>query len=152
MRSFLMVTGLAALLASTSTAFAVDGPGNSGSTDADRNRIILANDGRNESWDQHNDLPWLNGQNPSGGHDRGWQNDNRFSAPGWGWGWGGYQQHRPLPKQVIRDRLRDQRFHDFEDWQFRDGYYRVRAEDRYGHDVRLLINAFNGRILSIRRD
>jgi hypothetical protein len=145
MRSFLMITGLAALLASTSAAFAVDGPGNSGSADADRNRIILANDDRNESWGQHNNLPWLNGQN------RGWQNDDRRSGAHWGWD-GGYQQHRPLPKQVIRDRLRDQRFHDFEDWRFRDGYYRVRAEDRYGHDVRLVINAFNGRILSIRRD
>jgi hypothetical protein len=149
MRSFLMITGLAALLASSSAAFAADGPGNSGRIGADRNRIILANDDRNESWSHRSDLPWLNGQNPYGGYNRGWQDDHRYGAPGWGWG---YQQHRPLPKQVIRDRLRDQRFHDFEDWQFRDGYYRVRAEDRYGRDVRLVINAFNGRIVAVRRD
>jgi len=150
MRSFLMIAGLAALLASTSAAFAVDGPGNNGGTGADRNRIILANDDRNESWGQQNDLPWHTGQSPNGGYNHDWQDDHRYAEPGWGWR--GYQQHRPLPKQVIRDRLHDQRFHNFENWQYRDGYYRVRAEDRYGHDVRLVINAFNGRILSIRRD
>jgi len=153
MRSFLMTAGLATLLASTSAVFAADGPGNSGSTGADRNQIILADDDRNDSWGQRGDMPWRNGQNPYGGYNRGWQDDNRYAAPGWGWGWGGgYQQYRPLPKEVIRDRLLDQRFHNFEDWRFRDGYYRLRAEDRHGHDVRLVVDAFNGRIVAIRRD
>jgi hypothetical protein len=150
MRSFLMIAGLATLLASTSATLAADGPGNSGNIGTDRSRIILADNDRYQSWDRRGDLPWLNGQNPYGSYNRGWQDDHRNAAPGWGWG--GYQQHRPLPRQVICDRLVDQRFHNFGDWRFKDGYYRLRAEDRHGHDVRLIVDPFSGRVISVQRD
>lgn len=157
MRTFLMIAGFAGLLASTSAAFAADGPGNSGRIGDDPNRIVLADNDRSDDWGQRNDMPWLNPQRPYGSdHNPGWQGQgyDRYPTPGWSNGGYGYgnQRYQPLPKPIIRARLQHQQFHDFSDWRFKDGYYRVRAEDRYGRDVKLIVDAFNGRIVNVRRD
>ena len=149
MRTFLMIAGLAGLLASSATAFAADGPGNSDRNAGDRNRIVLADNDRSDEWGRQNNLPWSNPQGPGGyGYNSGWQDSGRYQ-PGWGYG---YQQHQPLPRQVIRARLQHQQFRDLSNWRFKDGYYRVNAEDRYGHDVRLTVDAYSGQIVKVRRD
>jgi hypothetical protein len=154
MRTFLMIAGLAGLLASTSAAFAADGPGNSGRVGSEQTRIILADGYRSDDWGQRNDRPWLIPQGPYGSNPA-WNGPgyNHYPAPGWSnGGYGQWQRYQPLPKQIIRDRLRYQQFHDFSDWRLKDGYYRVRAEDRYGRDVKLIVDAYNGRIVTVRRD
>jgi hypothetical protein len=156
MRIFLTIAGLAGLLASTSAAMAADGPGNNDRNASNRNQIILIDDHRSDDWGQRNDRPWFNPQGPYGsGHNPAWNGPGygQYPAPGWSnGGYGQWQRYQPLPTQVIRDRLRDQQFHDFNDWRFENGYYRVRAEDRYGRDVKLIVDAYNGRIVNVRRD
>lgn len=156
MRSFLMIAGLAGLLASTSAAFAAGGPGNSDRNPGQQNPIVLAHD--QSEWGQQNDRPWLSPQGPyDSSRYPAWNGPgyDRYPSPGWNGGYGygyGQYQYQPLPRPVIKLRLQRQQFHDFSDWRFKDGYYRVRAEDRYGRDVKLIVDAFNGRIVSIRRD
>jgi hypothetical protein len=149
MRTFLMIAGLAGLLASSTAAFAASGPGNSDHTGNDQNRIVLADNGRSDDWGRPNNLPWNNPQGPgSYGYNSGWQ-DSGHNQPSWGYG---HQQYQPLPRQVIRARLQHQQFRDLSNWRFKDGYYRVNAEDRHGHDVKLTVDAYTGQIVKVRRD
>lgn len=162
MRTFLMIAGLAALLASSSTAFAASGPGNSDRSGSDQNRIVLADNDRSDDWNRQDDQrwnnqPWNNPQGSGGygygygngyGYNSGWQDSGRYQ-PNWGYG---HQQYQPLPRQVIRARLQHQQFRDLSNWRFKDGYYRVNAEDRYGHDVRLIVDAYTGRVVKVHRD
>ncbi len=151
MRTFLMIAGLAGLLASSTAAFAAGGPGNSDHTGNDRDRIVIANNDRSDDWGRQNNLPWNNPQGSGGngyGYNSGWQ-DSGHHQPGWGYG---HQQHQPLPKAAIRARLQHQQFHDLSNWRFKDGYYRVSAEDRYGHDVKLTVDAYTSQVVKLRRD
>ncbi|HWA45800.1 MAG TPA: hypothetical protein VHA10_21450 [Hypericibacter adhaerens] len=155
MRSFLMIAGLAGLLASASPAFAAGGPGNSDRNPGQQNPIVLAHG--ESDWGQPNNQPWSNpnggynsNHNP-GGYGSGWNGPGANHNPGPGWNNGQYQ-HQPLPRPVIKARLQHQQFHDIGDWRFKNGYYRVRAEDRYGHDVKLIVNAYSGQIVSVNRD
>jgi hypothetical protein len=147
MRTFLMIAGLAGLLASSSAAFAADGPGRSVPNSADRNQTVFANNDRSDDWNRDNNRPWQNRQQHNGPsqHWQGWGHD------GFNGGYH-YQQHRMLPKPAIRARLQHQQFHDLSDWRFKNGFYRVSAEDRHGHDVKLIINAYNGQIVKVYRD
>jgi hypothetical protein len=161
MRSFLMIAGLPGLLASSAPAFAAGGPGHANPSGTDRNPALLAENHRPNGWNRANDWdrssgwnhrnsePWSQSRDHGGlNHDRRWQNPNLHRHDG-AFNHGSRER---LPKQVIHARLRDQRFHNLSDWHFKNGFYRVSAEDRYGHDVKLIVNAHDGRIVKVYRD
>jgi hypothetical protein len=167
MRSFLMIAGLAGLLASSAPAFAAGGPGHANPSSADRNPMLLAEDHHAHGWNQWNgsnqwngwdrssrwndrdDRSWSDPWNRDGdGRDSRWRNPNHYRPDGAF----SHDLRRILPQRVIHARLRDQRFHDLDDWQFRSGFYRVSAEDRYGRDVKLIVDAHDGRVVKIYRD
>jgi hypothetical protein len=77
MRTFLMIAGLAGLLASSSAAFAADGPGRSVPNSADRNQTVFANNDRSDDWNRDNNRPWQNRQQHNGPsqHWQGWGHD-----------------------------------------------------------------------------
>lgn len=95
--------------------------------------------------------------------NRDWHDPQSYDQPSWGWGNNGYgnngygnngwwNQHRqPLPEWVIRNRIQRQNFHDIGRLKLRDGYYRVNAENWRGQDVRLIVDAYNGRVVDVDR-
>lgn len=86
--------------------------------------------------------------------DRDWQNrpSNAFPwAGGPNNGYDQYQHRQPLPHWVIRQKLARQHFRDFDRWKLKNGQYRIDAENWRGHDVRLIVDAYNGRILDVQR-
>lgn len=165
MRTTLITATLAALIAiGTLPAAAAEGPGHEAPGSRGLSAVIVVdfdNDGRYDNrWNDEprydnrwNDEPRYG--NPDWGRD--WHNPDRYNQPNWGWGnggWGngGYYQHRqPLPEWVVRHRIARQHFHDIGRLKLKNGIYRVNAEDWRGRDVRLIVDAYNGRILDVER-
>ncbi len=153
MRTILLSTALAALIAlGTLPAVAAEGPGHD-APGANGLGITLQVD---------YDGRWQDPNQPDYGNpdwNRDWHDPDSYNQPSWGWGnngWGNngydqYQYRQPLPKWVIRHKLARQNFHDFSHWRFKNGYYRINAEDWRGRDVRLIVDAYNGRILQVER-
>ena len=155
MRTTLLTATFAALIAlGTLPAAAAEGPGHDAPGANGPGDIMLADyDG---SWQNPNGAPYQpNYGNPDWNRD--WHNPDSYNQPSWGWGNGGsgnggYNQHRqPLPERVIRRRIANQHFHDIGRLKLRNGYYRVNAENWRGQDVRLIVDAYNGRILDVER-
>jgi hypothetical protein len=172
MRTTLITATLAALIAlGTLPAMAAESPGHD-APGANGLGITLQVD-YDGSWQNPNGAPsqpsygnpdgnrdWQSSDQPNYGNpygNRNWQNPDSYNQPSWGWGnggWGngGYNQHRqPLPEWVIRHRIARQHFHDIGRLKLKNGYYRVNAEDWRGRDVRLIVDAYNGRILEVQR-
>ena len=167
MRTTLLTATFAALIAlGTLPAAATEGPGHD-APGANGLGIILQVD-YDGSWQNPNGAPyqpnygnqdwnrdWHDPDQPNYGNpdwNRDWHNPDSYNQPSWGWGNGGYNQYRqPLPEWVIRHKLARQNFHDFGHWRFKNGYYRINAEDWRGRDVRLIVDAYNGRILEVQR-
>lgn len=93
--------------------------------------------------------------------NREWQdrsNDRTFDVPMLGLRFHSYDQndrnwnHAVLSRSDIRHQLVRQDFRHFSNWHLNNGVYRLSAEDGRGRDVRLMVNAYNGRILDVRRD
>ncbi len=180
MRTTLLTTGLAALMIATSISAIAAGPGR-GDHDPAQGRIILVDDDdddrdyRNRRYG--NPWPYIPPYGypgyGNGGYGNWWGHDNRW---GYGWGngnqWGWHNNHRNngwghgnnwgndnnwgnnrrlLPNHVVRAQLERQRFHDFSNWKYKDGYYKVYAEDRHGRDVKLVIDPYTGRIVDLKR-
>jgi len=152
MRTTLLTATLAALIAlGTLPATAAEGPGHDAPGANGPAGILVADyDG---GWQDPNRAP----NQPDYGNpdwNRDWHNPDSYDRPSWGWpnnGYDQYQHRQPLPKWVIRHRLARQNFHDFSHWRFKNGYYRINAEDWRGRDVRLIVDAYNGRILEVQR-
>jgi hypothetical protein len=155
MRTTLLSASLAALIALGSLpALAAEGPGHD-APGATGLGITLQVD-YDGSWRNPNGAPYQpNYGNPDGNRD--WHDPDSYSQPSWGWGnggWdnGGYNQHRqPLPEWAIRHRIASQHFRDIGRLKLKNGYYRVNAETWRGQDVRLIVDAYNGRIVEVQR-
>jgi hypothetical protein len=166
MRTFLMIAGLAGLLASSSAAFAAGGPGHvnpngANPNGADRSQTVIADNDRANNWDHANNWDrsnrwdhqdnrrWSNPRDRDQfNHNPGWQNPSHH-RPGATFN---HEEHKLLPKRAIHARLLHQQFRDVGDWHFKNGFYRVSAEDRYGHDVKLIVNAYTGHVVKVHRD
>jgi len=92
--------------------------------------------------------------------NREWQdrsNERTFDVPMLGLRFHTYDQydrnrnHNVLSHNDIRHRLVRQDFRNFSHWRLNNGVYRLNAEDRRGRDVRLVVNAYNGRIVDVQR-
>ena len=89
--------------------------------------------------------------------NREWQdrsNDRTYEVPFLGLRFHSYDQdrrHQVLSHNVIRHQLARQDYRRLSHWKLNDGVYRLNAEDRRGRDVRLVVNAYNGRILDVQR-
>jgi hypothetical protein len=152
MRTTLISTALAGLIAlGALPAAAAEGPGR----DIDRLQAVIAVD-----YDNGWRIPSQPGYYGPGGYpnwNRDWHNPDSYDRPSWGWGsngwWnGGYHQYRqPLPEWVIRHRIQRQNYHDIGRLKLRDGSYRVNAENWRGQDVRLVVDAYTGRVLDVDR-
>lgn len=165
MRTTLLSTALAAFIAlGALPAAATEGPGHD-APGAGGLGITFQVD-YDGGWQNPNGAPYQpNYGNPD--RNRDWHNPDSYDRPSWGWGtggwgndswgndgWGngGYNQHRqPLPEWVIRHRIARQHFHDIGRLKLRNGYYRVNAENWRGQDVRLIVDAYNGRIVEVQR-
>ncbi len=64
-----------------------------------------------------------------------------------------YAPYRPrgiLPLGIVRHKLQRRDFRHIEDIRLRDNVYKVRAIDRYGRPVRLIVDPATGEILRLR--
>jgi hypothetical protein len=160
MRTTLLIAGLAGLLATAAPPTAEAGPGRTDIDRMSRARTIPIGgdeDGRSaeHGWDQGYVSPWpfYPGYGyPARDRDRHGQGYYGYPWPVWPhYGYGPFGRFQPLPGSVIRYRLQRQYFHGFRHWKFVNGYYRVYAEDRYGRDVRLIVDPYTGRVLEAQR-
>lgn len=160
MRTTLLIAGLAGLLVTAVLPAAAAGPGRDDIDAMNQKRTIAIGDnGRNREaesrWTRGYAGPW---PSPYGygyptrgrdGHDQGYYG---YPRPAWSYdGRGAYGRPAPLPEDVVRYRLRYQYFRDLRRWEFVNGYYRAYAKDRYGRDVRLIVDPYTGRVLDVRR-
>jgi hypothetical protein len=153
MRTTLISTALAGLIAlGALPAAAAEGPGRD-LTNPKLGAVITidyGNDGR------YSNQPGYYGPGGYPNWNRDWHNPDSYDRPSWGWGnsgwWnGGYHNRQPLPEWMIRNRIQRQNYHDIGRLKLRDGFYRVNAENRRGQDVRLVVDAYTGRVLDVDR-
>jgi hypothetical protein len=156
MRSTLMSAALAGLLAlGALPAAAAEGPGRD-IADPRVGATVTFHFGGDGGYQQP-------GYYGAGGY-RDWHNPDSYNRPNWGWGnnpsWGsgnngwwngGYHNRQPLPEWTIRNRIHRQNFHDIGRLKMKDGVYRVNAENWRGQDVRLVVDAYTGRVLDVDR-
>ncbi len=91
--------------------------------------------------------------------NREWQdrsNERTFDVPMLGLRFHTYdqdQRRQVLSNNVIVNRLASQHFQNISrrHWNLNNGYYRINAEDWRGRDVRLIVNAYNGRVVDVQR-
>lgn len=141
LRAGLIAAGLAGLIAASTLPAAAQDYYNGGSRYNDQ-----------QPWnpDYHRD-------NGYSSQNREWQdrdNGQTFDVPFLGLRFHTYDQsrnHHVLSHNVIRHRLARQDYQNFSHWKLNNGFYRLRAEDRRGRDVRLVVNAYNGRIVDVQR-
>ncbi|MBX6322684.1 MAG: PepSY domain-containing protein [Rhodospirillaceae bacterium] len=82
-------------------------------------------------------------------HDRrdrygpGWGGDGSWGRPAWG------RRSQVLPEEQIRQQVRQSGYHRIDRIRYDsdDKVYRVRATDRRGRDVKLVYDAFTGRLV-----
>jgi hypothetical protein len=71
----------------------------------------------------------------------------RYNAPPPPYGYGGPSYSRPLPRDVIVDRLEERGFEDVGRPRLEEGVYIVEATSRRSGAVRVVLDAYDGRIL-----
>jgi Peptidase propeptide and YPEB domain len=161
MKSFLLIAGTVALLASAAL------PASAGQDDRYRPNsaqpLYVYDDDDQGDWQYGKLRPqpypafgsacgWNRGWSGNsgwGGNGNGWGGPS-YHKPDGGWGNGYYRPRQPLPSHAIAYCVQQQRFSHIKDIDFDDGFYKVYARDAYGRKVKLLVDPYSARIVGVK--